>query len=310
MKSGRIFWGTLFVIIGLLGILHNYFSVVISWDALWKLWPLLLVFLGISAFLKDTKSKWVVVGGIGLLAGIILFSSFQKGCNSVDRIIDRHDHRDYSDISEQVLTAGMDSVFSRAKFSFEGGAGHFEFRDTTSEFVRAEIRSSITSYTLDRDDWNDVPHFRLSMDDASVSWEGTGMKNRVYIFLNPQPAWDLVIEAGAASMDFDLRPYDVRTLNLDAGAASLDVRLGGRADTCRVDVETGASSVTLRVPENVGCEVHTESALSSKSLPGFEKVASGHYRTAGFDEAPRKIFIDVESGLSTIKVKRYESESW
>ncbi|MDT8324589.1 MAG: hypothetical protein RRA94_10780, partial [Bacteroidota bacterium] len=224
MKSGRIFWGTLFVIIGVLGILHNYFSLTLSWEALWKLWPLLLVFLGISAFLKDSKSKWIVVGGIGLLTGVVLFSSVQKGCSSVDRIIDHHEHIDYSDISEQTLTAAMDSAAARASFHFEGGAGRFEFRDTTSAFVHAKIRSSITTYSLDRSDYDGSPHFHLQMDDASVSWEGEGMKNRVYMYLNPRPAWDLRIEGGAASMDFDLRPYDVRTLNLDAGAASIDIR--------------------------------------------------------------------------------------
>ncbi len=310
MKSGRIFWGTLFVIIGVLGILHNYFAVTLSWDALWKLWPLLLVFLGISAFLKDSKSKWLVVGGIGLLAGIVLFSSAQKGCSSVDRIIDRHEHTDYSDVSEQTLTAEMDSGVTRASFDFEGGAGRFEFRDTTSAFVHAEIRSSITSYTLDRDDDEGVPHFCLNMNDASVSWEGHGMKNRVYMYLNPQPSWDIGIEGGAASMDFDLRPFIVRTLSLEAGAASIEVRLGDRADSCVVSIETGASSVTLHVPEHVGCEVHTESALSSKSLPAFQKIASGHYRTEQFDAAEKKIFIDVESGLSSIKVRRYDSSTW
>lgn len=310
MKSGRIFWGTLFVIIGVLGILHNYFSLTLSWDALWKLWPLLLVFLGISAFLKDSKSKWIVVGGIGLLAGIVLFSSVQKGCSSVDRIIERHEHTDYSDVSEQVLTAEMDSAVDRAFFRFEGGAGHFEFRDTTSAFVRAEIRSSITTYSLDRRDDGDTPRFHLQMDDASVSWEGEGMKNRVYMYLNPRPAWDLRIEGGAASMDFDLRPYDVRTLNLDAGAASIDVRLGDRADTCEVDIETGASSVTLHVPENIGCDVRTESALSSKSMENFLKIDGGHYRTENFDAAAKKMFIHVESGLSSITVRRDEAGGW
>ncbi|MCB2203265.1 hypothetical protein KQI65_00845 [bacterium] len=311
MKSGRIFWGTLFVIIGVLGILNNYFALTLSWDALWKLWPLLLVFLGISTFLKDSRSKWIVVGGVGLIAGIVLFSSVQKGCNSVDRIIEHHgSEEEYRDISQQVLTEHMDSIVTRARFQFEGGAGRFEFRDTTSDFVHAEIRSSITSYTLRRDDYMGIPRFRLSMNDANVSWEGKGMKNRVYMYLNPTPEWELDIDGGAASMDFDLRPYIIRTLDVEAGAASIDIRLGERADTCDVSVETGASSVTIHVPESVGCEVHTESALSSKSLPDFRKLDSGHYRSENFEAAAKKMFISVESGLSSIKVKRYDAGSW
>jgi hypothetical protein len=310
MKSGRVFWGTLLVIIGVLGILHNFFDICFSWDILWKLWPLLLVLLGLSTFLKDSKWKWIVVGGIGLLAGIVLFSSWQKGCSSVDRIIEYHEHGDDSVVYDQMLSTSYDSSVATASFSFEGGAGRFEIKDTTSEFVRAEIRSSITEYMLRSEVLDGVSHFHLSMEDASVTWHGSKMKNRVRMFLHPEPQWDLNVEAGAASIEFDLRPFIVRNLNLDAGAASVEIRLGSRADTCVVDIETGASSLTLYVPDDVGCEMHSESALSSKHITGFEKLGSGKYRTAGFEDATKIILIDVESGLSSITVKRYDNTTW
>lgn len=310
MKSGRVFWGTLFVIIGVLGILHNFLNISLSWDVLWKLWPLLLVMLGLTAFLKDSKYKWVIVGGIGLLAGVVLFSSVQKGCRSVENIVDYHDHGDHSVVYDQTLVATYDSSWSEAVFAFEGGAGRFEISDTTSEFVRADIHSSISEYGLREYTADGIPHMRLSMGEGSVTWRGSKMKNRVRIALNPEPAWDLNIDAGAAKIDFDLRPYLVRSLNLDAGAASVVIRLGSRADTCEVDIETGASSVTLKVPEDVGCELRTESALSSKHIEGFEKSPSGVYRTENFETAKKHMFIDIESGLSSIKVHRYDSATW
>ncbi len=310
MKSGRVFWGTLFVIIGVLGILHNFLHVSFSWDVLWKLWPLLLVLLGLTAFLKDSKYKWILVGGIGLLAGIVLFSSVQKGCDSVDRIIEYHDDGDHSVVYDQKLVATYDSSWSEASFAFEGGAGRFEISDTTSDFVTADIHSSISEYSLREYTDDGMPHLRLSMGDGSVTWHGSKMKNRVRIALNTEPTWDLNVDAGAAKIDFDLRPYSVRSLNLDAGAASVVIKLGNRADTCEVDIETGASSVTLKVPEDVGCELRTESALSSKHIEGFMKTPSGLYRTENFDTAEKHMFIDVESGLSSIKVERYDNSSW
>ena len=105
-------------------------------------------------------------------------------------------------------------------------------------------------------------------------------------------------------------PDAVRRLNVDAGAASIEIRLGARADTCRVDVETGASSVTLLVPTSVGCEVRTEAALSSKSLKDFQKINSGLYRSPNFDDTPSRMYISVESGLSSITVKREDSDTW
>lgn len=310
MKSGRIFWGTLFIIIGILGVLSNFFDVHFSWDALWKLWPLLLVFLGISVFLKDSKSKWFVVAGIGLLAGVVIFSSVQKGCSSVDRIIQNHDDDTTAIVYEQKLSLSYDSSVSDALFTFEGGAGRFEINDTTSAFVHADIHSSLTGYILERRDDGSRPHVYLGMENGSVSWDGPRVKNRMAIALNPEPAWEMDIDAGAAKIDFDLRPYIVRKLTLETGAASTRVRLGSRADTCRVSVQTGVSSLTLFVPEDVGAVISTESALSSRHVVGFERAPSGRFRSPNYETAAKKMFIDIESGLSSITIERYDNSEW
>ncbi len=311
MKSGRVFWGTLFVIIGLLGILHNFFNLALSWDALWKLWPLLLVFLGLSAFLKDSKSKWIVVGGIGLLAGVVIFASVQRGCNSVDHIIQNidDDHGSYQ-YSEQELNFSYDSATTRARFDFEGGAGHFELGDTTSAFVSASVRSNVSEYLLESEPDGDIPGFRLHMADESVSWHGSKMRNHVMMRLHPDPLWDVNIDAGAAKMEFDLRAYRIANLDVDAGAASIEIRLGSRADTSNVRIETGASSVHLYVPSAVGCELRTESSLSSKHVHGFVSDGDGRYHSENFEGSSKRIFIYVDSGLSSITVDRYDEETW
>ncbi|MFZ1730968.1 MAG: hypothetical protein WBQ23_08925 [Bacteroidota bacterium] len=311
MKSGRVFWGTLFVILGLLGILNNFFSLAISWDFLWKLWPLLLVFLGVSAFLKDSKSKWIVIGGIGLLTGVVIFASVQRGCDSVDHIITNIDgDHTPGNYTEQELTFGYDSAAATAKFYFEGGAGHFEMGDTTSSFVSASAKGNVSEYILDYDSEDNIPAFRLHMAEESISWKGNKMRNHVMMRLHPDPLWDLNIDAGAAKIEFDLRAYRIGRLDLDAGAASVKLRLGSRADTSHVKIETGASSVHIFVPTGVGCEFNTESALSSKHINGFANKGDGVYRTDNFDTAKKRIFIFVDSGLSSISVDRYDEETW
>jgi hypothetical protein len=47
-----------------------------------------------------------------------------------------------------------------------------------------------------------------------------------------------------------------------------------------------------------------ENGLASKQFVGFEKVESGLYRTENFSQASRKIFIDVEAGVSRVRVTR------
>jgi len=311
MKSGRVFWGSFFIIIGVLGVLHNFFEISIYWGTLWKLWPLLLVFMGISVFLKDTKMKWVVVAAIGLLSGVVLFSSVQHGCDSVDRIVDGDFNNDDSTTTiTQTLTENWSDPAAQATLRFEGGAGRFTIDDTTSEYVTVNVNSSISSYSLTRERVDDTDEFVVSMGEGSVHWNGGTANNRVAMQLNRAPLWDVFVEAGAAKLNFDLTPYRVRNLSLEAGAANIDVRLGDRCDTSEVRVETGASSVTLRIPASIACELQTESALSSKHFDGFNKIESGLYRTSNFGNAKKRMTIRIESGLSKLTVERYEGSEW
>ena len=54
------------------------------------------------------------------------------------------------------------------------------------------------------------------------------------------------------------------------------------------------------------CQVRTDDVLSSKNLNGFTKIKSGLYRTDGFDEAGKKIFIEIDCGVSSINIGRYK----
>jgi len=54
MDKGKMIWGILFVLFGLAFLLANFGM--ISWDV-GKLWPLILVVIGIGILLKDEKKQ-------------------------------------------------------------------------------------------------------------------------------------------------------------------------------------------------------------------------------------------------------------
>jgi hypothetical protein len=130
-------------------------------------------------------------------------------------------------------------------------------------------------------------------------------KNRVEIALNENPTWDINIDGGAAAMNLDLTKFKIENISVGMGAASLDVKLGSLSEETRLNVEAGASDIDILVPEEVGCQVRLDAVLSSKDLHGFIKIKSGLYRTAEFEEASKKIFIEIDCGVSSINIRRY-----
>ena len=310
MKSGRAFWGTLFLIIGVLGLLNNFFSLSIDWDTAWKFWPLLLVLVGVTMFMKNSRNKWIIVAVVGLTAGIVIFSSVQKGCSAVDTIVEGDigdwvddDSSDYTR-STQDFVAEADSAIERAAFNFESGAGEFRITESTARLFEASTETSIGVYKLANSDRDGVHVIDFGPEDTHISWHGKKHRNYVAMRLNPTPLWDVRFDIGAAKAELDLRQLRIAKLDIDAGAASMNVRLGDRADTTRINIDTGASSIRITVPAMSDCEVRTESALSSKHLDDLQKVRDGLYRSANFGSGAKVVLIDIESGLSSITVEK------
>ena len=81
-------------------------------------------------------------------------------------------------------------------------------------------------------------------------------KNKVEIGLNSLPIWNMNFDIGAAAIDFDLSPYKISTMKLDIGAASLDLKLGDKYPKTIVDIDAGASSINIMIPDSSGCEIN------------------------------------------------------
>jgi hypothetical protein len=97
-------------------------------------------------------------------------------------------------------------------------------------------------------------------------------------------------------------------MKLDMGAASLELKLGDKYPETMVDVDAGASSVEILVPDSSGCEIKADVSISSKDFKGFRKIHSNLYRTENFETAKNKIYISLDAGVSSIEVRRYSGE--
>ena len=130
-------------------------------------------------------------------------------------------------------------------------------------------------------------------------------RNNVEMALNEKPEWDLNFDVGAASLDLDLTPYIISKVDIDMGAAALNIKLGDKSDLTRVKIKAGASDIDILIPDSVGCEINSDVSLSSKYYQGFEKVKKDIYRTDNFDSAKKRIYIEIDCGVSSVDVRKY-----
>ncbi|MCH7773893.1 MAG: hypothetical protein IH784_05745 [Bacteroidetes bacterium] len=307
MKTSKIFWGTLFIVLGLLVLLNNFSSINVHWGDLWQFWPILLVLIGISMLVKNKFGKSALAGAAAILLALILFTSVKLTTDFIkgDFELVFNGDEDYNFVTTEYRES-FDTTIAKAKLFLDAGLGSFNIGDTTSELIFVKTEGIEKHYKLTKQVHDNVSKLKLKMKKTIFHLGKNKFKNRVEISLNEKPTWDINIDGGASAINLDLTKFKIENVYVGMGAASLDVKLGTLSDKTRLNIEAGASNIDILVPKDVGCQVKTDDVLSSKNIYGFIKIKSGLYRTAEFDEASKKIFIEIDCGVSSINVRRYE----
>ncbi|MEA5259298.1 DUF5668 domain-containing protein [Arcicella aquatica] len=321
MNSKSIFTGGFLILLGFLFLGKEFGWFNINWHEISRLWPLLLIYLGLVAFIgKSSRSATVIT--IILLCIAIPIVIVRSCKEKVEHAFNDHDvHIDLNDDdnednnndneeyhfngTKQKLVESMSPQVKSATFEFTGGAAEFVINGASNDLVEADADLNFGNISLKKTGDSSNPniafalkgkknHFNLSDDNH----------NKINLKLNPSVLWDMNFEFGAGKADFDLSEYKVKKLSIKTGVTETDVKLGDKVDNLDVQVESGLTSIEFNIPEAVGCRIDIDGGLNSKDFDGFIQK-NGHWETPNFEKASKKININFDGGLQELKVKRY-----
>jgi len=313
MKFRNLFWALILIAIGLMFLFSNFGWLNFHWISIWRLWPLILIFWGISILpIKDLFKFILVIAFIAL--SFIFFNQITepRWCFTL------HDHSwswtdddewDQSDngrtfsYSTQILTVPMDSVSHKARLKMDAAAGKFKVGGETSEMLAFRKEGDIGDYSMTTGEENGKTTIHITLEKNRKIRRVK--KNYVDIKLNREMVWDLDLDIGAAAVNMDLSDYRIDTAKIDAGAASLEIKFGALQPVTYMTYSAGAASLEVLVPKESACEIHTESVLVSNDFEGFVKQDDGVYQSENFAQGTNKIILKIESAVSSLKVERY-----
>lgn len=319
MDYKKVFWGVIFILIGLLFVLKNLNILDFSWYQFINLWPLLLILWGISLLPIKGVVKFILSLAIVIL-GIYLVNKYDRGAwyefrsPRTYRFDDRRDRserperkkdveRDLSDEETQYLFFPYSKNIKKATLKLDAAAGSFNIRPVSEELIEVTKEGNIGSYSLTSQEMPDRQIVRLKLEEDFI--RGERLRHRVDIRLNQFPVWDVDLNIGAARIEMDLSPFKTNNINVDGGASSIRLKLGDQQEKVNVEVNAGASSIVIEVPEDSGCRVKTNTVLSGKNMRDFEKTESGVYETDNFEKSKNKVLVKVDVAVSKIEVRRY-----
>jgi len=110
-------------------------------------------------------------------------------------------------------------------------------------------------------------------------------------------------EVGAAEFTArHLGNLNAERIEVDAGVGSLTLWLNGDWQRdARLSIDLGLGALELRVPEGLGLDIRKDSFLTSLDSEGLVKRGDS-YRSLDWDEADRKITVDLDAAFGSVKV--------
>jgi len=298
MKSGQLFWGFFLLTLGALFLLTKYDILYTSFDFVYNIWPFIFVFWGALVIFKNSLVRPVISAVFGIFLAMLLFGFIY---NSVCGI----DFTDHDGVYSEYYNEDYDSSIKSADLEINSGAGTFVLGETTDKLVEGKSKGSVAEYDFETWKDEDKANVRFNLHKRNFNFFSGKFRNYLKVNLNENPIWDIRLNYGASKANLDLSKFKVRNLELHSGATSTYVKLSDKAEMTNVNVEMGAANITIDVPTNVGCEIQTDMALSSKNVHGFNSKGKGHYITENFSDSGRRIIIDVKAGVSSLTVNRY-----
>lgn len=299
MKSKGIFWGVFFLTLGVLFLLESTTSFAIVYP-FWKFWPILLILWGVSLIVKLELLKKITALINAVLFVLIIFSLYNQGQVLLKDTSTGYSRGDFRNKTAAFFEKSSDSI-QTATFTLKSGLCIANISDVDTLNLVSVFAKNGEHYSLDRQDTGKNSELELSLSDNKINFPKDNILN---IMLKREVQWNLDIQVGVSNINLDLTKFNIRDITINSGVTKVNLKMGSISDSSNIDIETGLSTINLELPSEVGCRLIGDIELSSKNIVGLNKIRKNYYETESFENAKKKIYINMKVGLSSINIKR------
>ncbi len=277
------------------------------WRALGRYWPLILIFIGLGQILdrllnrnnpQGARGSWISGTAIALLVLVGFFALVARGAHPF-RLSDHVSGSTGSDHTSQTVDKqGATSVYAKidmpaGELTIDSGAAQlmdasFDYSD---DMEKPEVNYTVTGTAgrldIKQHDRSGI-HVGNNHDDWNLKFGDTPM--------------DLDISMGAGEGHLNLRQMDLSSLRIEIGAGEINVNLTGeRKRDLKADIQGGVGEATIRLPKDVGVQVHANGGIGSIDTEGMHKEG-GMYVNDAYGKSPNSIHMNIEGGVGSIRL--------
>ena len=333
MKANKIIKGLTFLLIGTI-LLANTLEILewSVWSNIIKLWPLLIVSLGLSLIFRGKNLSFLgpLIIFLGIFAGVgasYMGISFEGEIVKEVKTLSRGIVIEVEKAPEVKLAPEVETPSEAETAQETETTQEVEISPEVEEYPeieKATIELNLDAGKLSMSEstpllYECISQYRYNEFEPFEEFSRTGKEANILIYhspvtkriisnnirnhwqlkLNNEIIYDLSIKTGAINADCNLSAFKVEKLYMESGASNIDLVLPQY--NSKILIDTGVSNIDIAIPKNVGTTVNIDSGIAIKDLDDFIKK-DDVYISYNYNESKFKTEIEIDCGVSHINI--------
>ena len=327
MKANKIIKGLTLILIGII-FLANTLGILdwSVWSNIFKLWPLLLVSLGLSLILRGKGFSFlgpliillaIILGAGAIYMGINFEGKVVSEVKTISRDLVTEAQKDQVNelvpevkIPSEIETTDEVEVIpeieeyppiEKATIELKFDSGKLilkEFTPLLYEFIsqyQYKEFEPFEKFSRTEKEAN-IIIYHSPVTEKRIS---SNIKNNWELKLNNQIIYNLSIATGAINMDSDLSGFKVEKLYIESGVSNINLVVPKY--NSKIIINTGVSNIDIAIPKEVGAMLNIDSGIAIKNLDDFIK-RNDTYISNNYDNSEFKTEIEIDCGVSRINI--------
>ncbi|MDJ0752601.1 MAG: DUF5668 domain-containing protein [Ardenticatenaceae bacterium] len=328
-QSPSLFGPVVLIALGVYFLLSNLNIIdgQLHWEAVWRVWPLFLVFAGINIIARQLPGAFgSLMSGLVGISAVAVFGAILLFADSIP-FFENYTSASAVEVREHIISQPIGEADS-GRITIDGSAFPIYIDGGAAEGRLIEgnidyVGNIVEDYTVARG----VAIYEMEMNNSRWPWS-TSRENRWDIQLTDDLPLDLNLDLGSGSSENNLSGLQLTELWIDGGSGSSETRLANGSYEIEVDMGSGSSqftlpsqgqlemvidggsgSIRLYLPDSMEARIDVDSGSGSFSTPDRFKLVSGErnrdgiWQTEGYnDDDVNRIDIRLDVGSGSVSV--------
>jgi len=285
-------WGIILVFVGVVILLQNFDLLPWElWWILWRLWPVLLVIIGLNIIIGRYR-PWVAASLILMVLGTSLGLAIWQYPPLLREVIST-----YSEPRGDLQEVLVQIDFHAGRLSLS------TLPPDSPNLVEAVSRRDKLTADFRRQDL--LGHLRLSdtrEHRRAWRWRGRGLIEWD-VELSQDIPLTLTVKLAAANVELDLRYLNVTEFRLELNAGNCEIVMPSSAGDTRVFIDANAANLEIIIPEGVAVRIEVDDNIGIIDIDEVRFPRKGaYYISPNFEQAKNRIYLKINLNVGRIEV--------